>query len=76
MEVFKDGKYITVDSKAIYKIAIPSWLASAGDKYYPFVGKKSINTATLGKEFFIQKLIKLGKEFHLPKTDRMLFLNR
>lgn len=76
LEVFKDGAYVPVDSKATYKIAIPSWLANVGDKYYPFASIKSINTATSCKEFFIQKLIKLGKEFHLPKQDRMIFLKK
>ena len=76
LEIIKDGKFVPVDSKATYKLAVPTWVANAGDKYYPFIGKKAINTATTYKEFFIQKITRIGKEFHLPKQSRMIFLNR
>ncbi len=76
IEILKDGKFVPVDPKATYKLATTDWTASAADKYYPFAGKKALNTATTNKEFFIQKLTKIGKEFHLPKQDRMIFLKR
>ena len=76
LEILKDGKYVPVDPNATYKLATTDWTATPKDRYYSFIGKKKLNTATTNKEFFIQKLTNTGKEFHLPKTDRMLFLNR
>ena len=76
LEILKDGKYVSVAPKDTYKLAVTSWLASAGDKYYPFMGKKVINTVTTNRDFLIQKLVKIGEEFHLPKQDRMIFFKR
>ena len=76
LEVLKDGAFAPVDPKATYKLATTDWTASAADKYYPFAGKKVLNTATTNKEFFIQKLTKIGEKFNLPKQDRMIFIKR
>ncbi|MDO4218386.1 MAG: bifunctional UDP-sugar hydrolase/5'-nucleotidase [Synergistaceae bacterium] len=76
LEILQGNNFVPVDPKATYKVASTDWTASAADKYYPFAGKKPVNTATTNKEFFIQKLTKIGKEFKLPKQDRMIFLKK